>query len=253
MQGNPKTILIVDDDVAICRLLRQLLDEEYCLAEANSGEEALAMFAGFAPHLVMLDIMMPGIDGQETCRQMRSHPSTHGLQIVMVSAESSREEQMRAYAAGADDYIVKPFDQYALCSRVRLHFRLRDAILVRDMENGLRLRLDSLNAREREALAKIVEGVPNKTIAHQLGLSHRTTNRIRATVFKKMGVVSAVDLARVVGALGLDGRQNDVAPETPAEHRHGQKHRRLDHPAAPGPPHNLRQGFRDVAASIDGG
>ena len=242
MWNNFKNILIVDDDVTVLRLLRRLLEKEYCLAEASNGELALAMLAGFAPHLVMLDIMMPGIDGYETCHRIRRNPASRGIQIAMVSAKSSRDEMLRAYAAGADDYIVKPFDPHELYSRVRLHFRLccvSDTIgptsgdggsqlgatvlkkgcaadqpasaipravgikpsmpAPRPDHAGLQFRFDSLHWREREAMARIVDGVPNKTIARQLGVSHRTANRIRAAVFKKMEVASAVDLARIVG------------------------------------------------------
>ena len=84
-----KRILIVDDNIAMRYLLRHLLDEEYCLAEAGTGEEAIAMLAEFGPDLVMLDIMMPGIDGHETCRRIHSNPSSRGIQVVMVSARSS--------------------------------------------------------------------------------------------------------------------------------------------------------------------
>jgi len=124
MRGDSKKILVVDDDVTVLRLLRCLLGAEYCLAEASTGEMALVMFASFVPDLVLLDIMMPGIDGCETCRRMRCHPSNRGIQVVMLSAQSSHEEVLRAYAAGADDYVVKPFDPHDLCSRIRLHLRL---------------------------------------------------------------------------------------------------------------------------------
>jgi putative two-component system response regulator len=128
MPDRSGKILIVDDDAAFRRLLRRLLGEEYCLAEARSGEQALTMLAGFAPDLVRLDIMMPGIDGYETCRRIRRDPRGRGIQVVMVSVKSSREEQLWAYAAGADDYVVKPLDRNELCSRVRLHFRLRGVL-----------------------------------------------------------------------------------------------------------------------------
>ena len=109
-------------------MLRRLLDQEYCLAEAGSGEQALDMLPRFAADMVMLDIMMPGIDGYETCRRIRSRPFGRSMQVLMISARSSRGEQVRAYAAGADDYMVKPFDAYELRSRVRLHFRSRGAL-----------------------------------------------------------------------------------------------------------------------------
>ena len=142
MQRTSKRILIVDDDKAILRLLRGLLQSEYRLAEATTGEQALEMLPSFRPDLVMLDIMMPGIDGHETCRRIRTSPFGHGIQVMMVSASSSRDEQARAYEAGADDYVVKPFDPQELVSRVRLHFRLcgaRDTIATATSDSSSRL------------------------------------------------------------------------------------------------------------------
>lgn len=132
MNDSSHRILIVDDDASILRLLRRVLGAEYLVAEADSGEQALAMLEAFDPDLVMLDIMMPGIDGYEVCRRIRTNPASRGVQILMVSAKSSREEQFRAYAAGADDYVTKPFDPQELQARVRLHFRLRGALGVVD-------------------------------------------------------------------------------------------------------------------------
>ena len=128
MTATSKRVLIVDDDATIVRLLRGLLQSEYELAQATTGEQALEMLPSFRPDLMMLGIMMPGIDGHEICRRIRSSPFGHGVQVMMVSARSSREEQARAYEAGADDYVVKPFDPQGLCSRIRLHFRLRGAL-----------------------------------------------------------------------------------------------------------------------------
>jgi putative two-component system response regulator len=152
MQGSSRKILIVDDDVAIVRLLRRLLAQEYCLAEANSGEEALAMLDRFPADLVMLDIMMPGIDGYETCRRIRMRPLGRTIQVVMVSANSSRGEQVRAYAAGADDYVAKPFDPHTMCSRVRLHFRLRGALDTAASAGGYGLRPDAAGEDDARAL-----------------------------------------------------------------------------------------------------
>jgi putative two-component system response regulator len=117
--------LIVDDDAAIRRLLQGLLRSEYRLAEAASGEQAMEILPAFCPDLVLLDIMMPGIDGYETCRRIKA--SQTSVQIVMISAISSPEQQFRAFEVGADDYLVKPFDPQDVRARVGLHFRLREA------------------------------------------------------------------------------------------------------------------------------
>ena len=120
-----RKILIVHDDEPTDRLLRCLFEGEYRLARASTGEETLEMLPYFEPDMAMLDIALPGIDGYETCRRIRSSPHGHGLQVVMMSAESSIEERNRDYGVGADDYVVRPFDPNELHAKVRLHFRLR--------------------------------------------------------------------------------------------------------------------------------
>ena len=162
MQGSSKKILIVDDDPMIAPF-RRLLGQEHCLAEASSGEEALERLSHFAADLVMLDIILPGIDGYETCRRIRSLPSCRAIQVLMVSAKSSRGEQVRAYAAGADDYVIKPFDPHELCSRVRLHFRLRGALETVAMAGGYGLPFDAFEADE--ARTRFMAHVHDVTVA----------------------------------------------------------------------------------------
>jgi putative two-component system response regulator len=120
-------ILIVDDDLAMRQLLAAILHGEYQLAAVDSGEAALNLLDTFQPGLVLLDLLMPGIDGLETCRRIRSTPCGRAAHVVIVSGRSSKREQSRAYAAGADDYVVKPIEPHEFKARVRLHFRLRNA------------------------------------------------------------------------------------------------------------------------------
>jgi putative two-component system response regulator len=121
-------ILVVDDDRASRTLIAGVLGRTYPVATAASGEEALALAAGQTPALVLLDIVMPGIDGYETCRRLKMTFPRENIQVIMVSAISSEEEQVRAFQVGADAYLVKPFDPNVLRSQVQLHFRLRVAV-----------------------------------------------------------------------------------------------------------------------------
>ncbi|MDH3600644.1 MAG: response regulator [Candidatus Tectomicrobia bacterium] len=112
-------ILIVDDYPNNIEILEEFLEDDYQLTPATSGEEALELVQTFTPDLVLLDVMMPGIDGYETCRQMRATAALNHTKIIFVSAKALPAEQSQGYAVGADDYITKPFDRTHLMDRVR--------------------------------------------------------------------------------------------------------------------------------------
>ena len=118
-------ILIVDDHPTNIAILEEILGEHYTLKTATCGEEALTIALDFKPALILLDIMMPGIGGYETCRRIRAHPSLRHIKIIMVSARALVAERLQGYEAGADDYITKPFDEEELVAKVRVHMRLR--------------------------------------------------------------------------------------------------------------------------------
>ena len=118
-------ILIVDDHPTNIAILEEILGKYYTLKTATCGEEALTIALDFKPALILLDIMMPGIGGYETCRRSRTHPALRHIKIIMVSARALVTERLQGYAAGADDYITKPFDEEELVAKVRVHMRLR--------------------------------------------------------------------------------------------------------------------------------
>jgi DNA-binding response OmpR family regulator len=116
-----QTILIVDDDQDITRILEHhLLDEGYTVFKASNGPEALALLSGQKIDLVILDIMLPGIDGLEICRRIRE---TLHLPIILLSARSSDLDKVLGLSIGADDYMVKPFTPIELIARVKAQLR----------------------------------------------------------------------------------------------------------------------------------
>lgn len=119
----PHRILIVDDHPMNVMIMEEILAEAYQLEIANTGEEALALAPDFGPDLILLDIMMPGIDGYETCRRLRAMPALHRTRVVMVSAKAMEEDRLQGYKAGADDYVTKPFDNQTLLTTVQDHLR----------------------------------------------------------------------------------------------------------------------------------
>jgi adenylate cyclase len=118
-------ILIVDDLPQNVRLLDAVLSPKgFRVATASSGEEALDVLSKEHPDLVLLDILMPGMDGYEVCRRIREDPETAFLPVIMITA-SGGEEKIRAIEAGADDFVNKPFDQAELLARVRSLVRVK--------------------------------------------------------------------------------------------------------------------------------
>ena len=116
-------ILVVDDVPQNVRLLQAVLEPRgYEVVTASTGEEALARVA--SADLVLLDIVMPGIDGYEVCRRLRADPATRFLPVVMITA-SGEQEKRNAIEAGADDFVAKPFDHAELLARVRSLLRIK--------------------------------------------------------------------------------------------------------------------------------
>jgi adenylate cyclase len=118
-------ILVVDDVPQNVRLLEAVLSPRgFRVATASSGEEALEVLGKEHPDLVLLDILMPGIDGYEVCARIREDPETAFLPVIMITA-SGGQEKIRALEAGADDFVNKPFDQAELLARVRSLVRIK--------------------------------------------------------------------------------------------------------------------------------
>lgn len=117
-------VLIVDDDPDIIELLAYNLEKEgYKIATAANGKQALEIIPSFLPDLVVLDIMMPQLDGIETARQLRNLPDFKDTYILFLTARSEEYSEIAAFEVGADDYITKPIKPRALMSRINALFR----------------------------------------------------------------------------------------------------------------------------------
>ena len=126
-------ILIVDDDENIAELISLYLTKEcFDTMIVHDGEEALIAFESYQPNLMLLDLMLPGIDGYQVCREIRSK---HNTPIIMLSAKGETFDKVLGLELGADDYIIKPFDSKELVARVRAvlrRFQPKQAAVVSD-------------------------------------------------------------------------------------------------------------------------
>lgn len=127
MAGDTETgarwhILVVDDDPLMRRIVGQSLDlAQFELYEAESGEAGLELAQSKRPDLIVLDVMMPGLDGFDVLHRLRRHPRTQGIPIIMLTALGEMTEKIHGMQAGADDYLTKPFDPRELRARVQAH------------------------------------------------------------------------------------------------------------------------------------
>ncbi|HEV2889913.1 MAG TPA: response regulator [Frankiaceae bacterium] len=118
------TVLVVDDDTDIARFIEiNLRLEGFDVRVAHDGEQAEQSIDEETPDLVLLDVMMPKVDGVELCRRLRANPATANLPVIMLTAKSLSADKVVGLTAGADDYIIKPFDTLELVARVRSTLR----------------------------------------------------------------------------------------------------------------------------------
>jgi two-component system alkaline phosphatase synthesis response regulator PhoP len=121
-------ILVVDDDEDILELLRYNLTKEgYSVACVASGEQVLAKVEEISPQLIVLDLMLPKVNGLEICRSLKADPATRAISVVMLTAKSQESDIVTGLEFGADDYITKPFSQQVLSARIRAALRRQSA------------------------------------------------------------------------------------------------------------------------------
>jgi class 3 adenylate cyclase len=123
---TPPRILVVDDNAANVDILRmRLAAQGYEIVTATDGEEALTAVTEHQPDLILLDVMMPKLDGIEVCRRLRADPTLHFIPIVLVTAKSDSKDVVAALEAGGDEYLTKPLDHAALGARVKSMLRIK--------------------------------------------------------------------------------------------------------------------------------
>lgn len=176
MSATPATLLIVDDDVNVCQVLEASLQSQgYLTVTARSGEEALVKVAHQAPDLILLDIMMPGLNGYEVARKLKSNSSTAPIPIIMLSGLEDLGARILGLEAGAEDFLNKPVGSDELWLRVRNLLRLKafgdyqsDQSLLLGAQHGdqERARLAQESEQQRLQLAHYdtLTGLPNRNL-----------------------------------------------------------------------------------------
>ncbi|MDY0038760.1 MAG: response regulator [Desulforhabdus sp.] len=151
MNESKPSILIIDDNPQNLKLLADLLCDDYRIAVAKDGLKGLRFVDRAKPELILLDIMMPEMDGYEVCRKLKADESTKSIPVIFVSALGDVFDKVEAFSAGGVDYITKPFQAQEVLARIRTHLTLRN----------LQIQLEETNARLRKSLdeIKVLRGI----------------------------------------------------------------------------------------------
>jgi adenylate cyclase len=204
-KARKQVILIVDEIPENLRLLVRILRPDYRLSVASNGEKAMEIVCSDSPpDLILLDIMMPGVDGYEVCKQLKADPKTKDIPIILLTAKDDPEAETRGFEMGALDYIKKPFSTPIIKSRIRTHLELRR-------------QQDRLEARNRE-LQKVLHelDIRNRFIRQAFG--RYLSDDIAAIVFENPEALNVGGEKRDVTILMSDLRGFTAAAEQqPAE------------------------------------
>ena len=194
--SEPYPIYVVDDDDAIRRSLSFMLKTSgYAVRLFDGGHEFLKEAAALPAGCVLLDVRMPDIDGMAVQSDLRTHGVM--LPVVIMTGHGDIDMAVAAMKAGASDFIEKPFEKAALISCIEAAHR--QSIAARGASaraQEAQARLNVLTDRERDVLNGLVDGLPNKSIAYDLGISPRTVEIHRANLMQKLEVRSLAEALR---------------------------------------------------------
>jgi two-component system, NtrC family, sensor kinase len=148
LETDPHGILIVDDNPTNLEVLSMSLSHAgFKIAVAIDGESALEQVTYHRPELILLDVMMPGIDGFETCRRLKENPETYDIPVIFMTALSDTENKVQGLSLGAVDYIAKPFQHEEVLARVKIHLQIQN--LTRTLKSQNNLLKEEIDCRER--------------------------------------------------------------------------------------------------------
>ncbi len=203
-------VYLVDDDESVRRSVGFMLKTANFEVKAfPSGDAFLKQIKRLEPGCILLDIRMPGQDGLEVQAELRTRGITYP--VIVMTGHGDIDMAVRAMKAGAVDFIEKPFEKAVLLDAIGEGCaRLARSDHRQARHDEARVRLEALTPREKDVLAGLVEGHPNKTIAYDLGISSRTVEIHRANLMHKLEVVSLSEVLRLAFAAGMDDTDNNI-------------------------------------------
>ena len=203
MAQAPPIVFVVDDDISVRDSLELLIRHEGLGVETFvSAQEFLFCPRATQPSCLVLDISLPGLNGLEL--QKRVAVERHEMPIIFITGHGDIPMTVQAMKAGAVEFLTKPFSDEVLLNAIHNALERSKAILDRDTEiQALKARYACLTAREREVMALVVIGLPNKQVGGELGISEITVKAHRGSMMRKMKAESLAELVTIAARLRL--------------------------------------------------
>jgi FixJ family two-component response regulator len=212
MSQAPPIVFVVDDDVSVRESLEALLRCEGWQPETYaSASEFLARPRAQTPSCLILDVSLPGLNGLDLQKRVAAERTE--MPIIFITGHGDVPMTVRAMKAGAQEFLTKPFGDELLLAAIRQALERSRIALGREMEmQGLKDRYASLTGRERQVMALVAAGKPNKLVGSELGITEITVKAHRGKVMEKMKADSIADLVKMAGKLRLTRVSGVAAP-----------------------------------------
>jgi putative two-component system response regulator len=211
------TILVVDDELINIKILAEVLKGDYHVVFATSGQEAVRLAGELKPDVILLDVVMPDLDGYSVCERLRQDPATAAIPVIFVTVQDTVEQEVRGLEAGAIDYVTKPVRPSAVKARVQQQLAYRSALLAAAQAEPAAPDTvpvavpeeappaPALSSRQQEIFAWVQAGKTNWEIARILGCSEDNVKYHMKKILRVFGLNNRTHAAAQSVRAGLPG------------------------------------------------
>ena len=187
-QAKKYSVLLVDDELINIKILSDVLKDEYDVVFATGAEEGIYRAIESKPDIILLDIMMPEMDGYEVCARLQSDARTAKIPVIFVTALGSPAHEVRGLDTGAIDYVTKPINGDIVKARIRNHLKYKQAVLASLIpEQLVDHAMDSMTERQREIFEWVKKGKTNWEIARIIGCSEENIKYHMKNILRILG------------------------------------------------------------------
>lgn len=182
------TVLLVDDELINIKILSDVLKDDYEVVFATQGEEGIRLALELKPDIILLDIMMPDMDGYEVCTRLQADARTTAIPIIFVTALGSSVQELKGLETGAIDYVTKPINGDIVKARLRNHLKYKDVILASSLpDQSVDQAVESMTARQKEIFEWVKLGKTNWEISKIIGCSEENVKYHMKNILRVLG------------------------------------------------------------------